>query len=245
MIDLPPFHTFSLSLPDDIFNQLLDATHLEYLDSSRRSAVLVDVSDQGVPLVRTTTAYKQPAQHFRPIHKHIREQIVATVGPLKFNNALCEVYDDNYRSMGYHSDQAQDLAGNSFIAIFSCYDQPTNLRLLQIKDKRTYITYSIPLPDQSVVLFSLDTNRYFMHKIILPRCNQSNHWLGLTFRLSKTMVNYDNGKAFFTNGNELTLATEAERHLLYQYRHAENNKIDYTYPPITFTLSASDLLPPI
>ena len=40
-------------------------------------------------------------------------------------------------TMKYHSDQALDLADNSYICIFSCYDNPINLRTLRIKNKLT------------------------------------------------------------------------------------------------------------
>ena len=159
-----------------------------------------------------------------------------------------EIYDNSYTKMKYHSDQSLDLADNSYIALFSCYAQPqnTNLRTLKIQHKTTNQEFEIALQHNSVILFPLSVNSNFLHKIILPTIpkNSDNKWLGLTFRQSKTYIQFKNNLAHFSNGDVLTLADEHQSKAFYMLRGEENNSIHFTYPDIKYTLSPSDLLPP-
>ena len=50
---------------------------------------------------------------------------------------MIEIYDSKYCKMGFHTDQSLDLQENSYIGIFSCYNDPTtkDLRKLKVKNK--------------------------------------------------------------------------------------------------------------
>jgi hypothetical protein len=169
---------------------------------------------------------------------------------LELNNALVERYTHAYATMGMHSDQAQDLEEGSYIALFSCYRHPeraTAPRLLVVESKEPGGgTFQIPLAHNSVVVFSLDTNRRFKHKIVLEDATRApeNDWLGVTLRTSRTFVRFRDAQAYLEDGTPLTLADDAQRQELYQLRGRENREPGFVYPPMSYTLSASDLLPP-
>ena len=132
------FHKYQLDLIDNLFNELSKTTNFENITNGRDGAVLVN-NNNIIPLVRTTTKYNNPAQLFSQIHYDIIDKIkkITTINNLEFNNALIEIYNNDYKSMGEHSDQALDLADNSYICLFSCYNNPLakNIRTLKIKNK--------------------------------------------------------------------------------------------------------------
>lgn len=229
------FTKFNLKNPHN-FERLSDV-HFEDIVVGRKGAILVDDLN---PIVRTTTFYHNPAQKFLPVHYDLIEQI-KQVSDVKFNNALIEIYDDNYRQMGYHSDNALDLAEDSYIGIFSCYDKdPKYPRKLRIKEKSTNKISEIVLDHNSVVLFSVAINSKFLHKIILERPS-GDRWLGITFRLSKTYLKFVNGIPYL-NDKIFRLATDNERKQFYQLRSVENKSCDFKYPELEYTISDSDLL---
>ncbi|WP_233571028.1 alpha-ketoglutarate-dependent dioxygenase AlkB [Nocardiopsis sp. Huas11] len=205
---------------------------------------------EGVPLVRTTSRYGDPAQRFRPVHERLARRIQERASiPVGFNNALIEHYTNAYRTMGGHSDQALDLADESFIAVFSCYQHP------EASPKRKLIfapkgsddeRFEIPLDHNSVVAFSVDSNRRLKHRIVLdtPAPAVDNPWLGVTFRTSKTFVRYRDGHAYLPQGARLRLADDEQRTEFYRLRRRENNETDFTYPQLAYTISESDLMPP-
>jgi len=169
---------------------------------------------------------------------------------LAFNNALIENYTNDYAKMGFHSDQALDLEDNSHIALFSCYKDP-NLaglpRMLVIEPKDAPgETIAIPLPHLSVVIFSLGANMRYRHKITLDRSANppENQWLGITFRTSKTFVQFQNNQPILNNGAPLTLADETEAREFYTLRRRENKELDFSYHQINYTISASDMMVP-
>ena len=150
------------------FTNYANATLFEDITRGRQGAVLVDYKNDLFPLVRTTSIYNNPAQKFLPIHYQLIENIKQiTNQDLEFNNALIEIYDSTYRTMGYHSDQSLDLADNSFICVFSCYEKPinTDVRILNIQNKTTKEQSKIILEHNSFVLFSLSVNANYLHKI--------------------------------------------------------------------------------
>ena len=227
----------------DYFTELSTTTQFEPITKGRNGAVLVNVQDGVIPIVRTTTIYKNPAQKFLPIHHTIIQEISTITGlPLKFNNILSEIYGHTYHTMNYHSDQALDL--DSYICIFSCYSTPhtKTLRTLKLKEKATNKLSEIILDHNSCILFSMTDNTNFLHKIILDRPG-TDLWLGLTFRWSKTYIRFINGLPYF-NGTDslLRLATEEEKKQFYKLRGEENRSIEYTYPELDYTISESDLL---
>ena len=126
--------------------------------------------------------------------------------------------------MGFHSDQALDLADNSYIAIYSCYEKQdiyvnlSNLRKLVLKNKKTSELSEIMMEPNSVIIFSTEFNKQYLHKIILENntntntnTNNNNRWFGITFRLSKTFIQHINGMPVFHGTNNiLKIANDEE-----------------------------------
>lgn len=240
------FRSWLLPAVDNPFEALLGSVRFDDVTSGRRGTVLVRVSERGVPIVRTTTSYRLPAQRFRPIHERIAEEVRECARLAhSFDNALVEHYTRAYAKMKRHSDQAQDLVEGSSIAVYSCYRDPQRpSRRLVVRPKEAGAPFEIPLEHGSVVVFSLDTNRRSLHAI-LPRVDApDNDWFGITFRASKTFVRFVDGHPTLQGGVRLTLADEAQRRELLQMRRRENEEASFSYPSVSYTLSESDLLPP-
>ncbi|MFH9138244.1 alpha-ketoglutarate-dependent dioxygenase AlkB [Streptomyces sp. NPDC017524] len=256
---MPPGSRFSdeilvcaVPTEEDLFTELSASARLEDVGKGRRGAVLTRTDEaRGVPLVRTTTRYSSPAQRFRAVHerlaRHVQERAALPVG---FNNALIESYTNAYTKMGSHSDQALDLADDSFIAVFSCYPRPEagppRKLIFESKDSGDE-KFEIPLSHHSVVVFSVDANRRLRHRIVLenPSGLADNLWLGVTFRTSKTFVLHRDGQAHLPQGARLTSADEEQRGEFYRLRRRENRETDFVYPSLTYTVSESDLMPPV
>lgn len=244
----------SCALPteEDLFTELSASARLEDVGKGRRGAVLAKIDDAGgVPLVRTTTRYSSPTQRFRAVHERLAQQVQERAAlSVGFNNALIESYTNAYRTMGSHSDQALDLADGSFIAVFSCYQHPGAgpPRKLIFESKASGgEKFEIPLAHNSVVAFSVDSNRRLKHKIVLdtPVRTTDDQWLGVTFRTSKTLVRFRDGHAYLPQGARLLSADDEQRREFYRLRRRENNETDFAYPPLTYTISESDLMPPV
>ncbi|WP_369149189.1 alpha-ketoglutarate-dependent dioxygenase AlkB [Streptomyces sp. R44] len=243
--------SFALPTEEDLFAELSASACLEDVGKGRRGAVLTRIDETGgVPLVRTTTRYGSPTQRFRAAHERlaqrIQERAALSVG---FNNALIESYTNAYTKMGSHSDQALDLADDSFIAVFSCYEHPDAgpPRKLVFESKESGgERFEIPLAHNSVVAFSVDSNRRLRHRIVLdaPAQAADNQWLGLTLRTAKTILRFRDGHAYLPQGVRLTSADEEQSRELYRLRRRENNETDFVYPPLTYTVSESDLMRP-
>ncbi|MEE1786178.1 hypothetical protein PUR71_25235 [Streptomyces sp. SP17BM10] len=244
--------TVDLSIEEDLFAELSASTRWEDVGKGRRGAVLARVDGAGgVPLVRTTTRYDSPAQRFRDGHERLAQRVQECVGSsVGFNNALIECYTNAYRTMGGHSDQALDLDGESVIAVYSCYRDPGagSLRKLIFESKGSGgETFEIPLAHDSVVAFSVEANRRLRHRIVLDASGAvaDNQWLGVTFRTSKTLVQYRDGHAYLPEGERLALADDEQRSEFYGLRRRENQETDFVYPPLAYTISESDLMPPV
>lgn len=244
------FQKYNINYQTNLFDELSRQTQFEFIGHgrNRKGAVLVDCKNDLIPLVRTTTNYKNPAQLFSKLHNNIIENIkkITENNKLQFNNALIEIYDSRYYTMGEHSDQALDLAKNSCIAIFSCYNDPmtTNVRKLKIKEKEKDNYSEISLSHNSIVLFSLETNSNHLHKIVLDNINNNDtKWLGITFRLSKTFIKFVNEiPYFYPTDIELRLAKKNEAHEFYKLRSLENKLTHFEYPKSDYTVSISDLM---
>ncbi|MFC9729788.1 alpha-ketoglutarate-dependent dioxygenase AlkB [Streptomyces roseolus] len=243
----------TLRVDGNLFAELSASARFEDLGKGRRGATLTRVDEAGgVPLVRTTTRYAGPAQRFRALHERLAQRVQACAGiPVGFDNALIESYTDAYRKMGSHSDQALDLAEESSIAVFSCYRTPeaSPPRKLVFESKEDGgETYEIALTHNSVVAFSVASNRRFRHRIVLdapPAAGAGDHvWLGVTFRTSKTILRFRDGHPYLPHGARLTTADEEQRREFFGLRRRENEETDFTYPALTYTVSESDLLPP-
>lgn len=251
--------SYSFPTEENLFAELSASALLEDVGKGRRGAVLSRIDEaRGVPLVRTTTRYNSPTQRFRAVHERLARRIQERAAlPVELNNALIESYTNAYTTMGSHSDQALDLANGSYIAVFSCYQHPEagQPRKLIFESKGSGgakkgsggAKFEIPLAHNSVVVFSVDSNRRLKHKIILdaPGRTVDNQWLGVTFRTSKTFVRFRDGNAYLPQDVRLTSGDDEQRHEFYQLRRRENNETDFIYPPLTYTISESDLMPPV
>ncbi|MEV7597996.1 hypothetical protein AB0O91_11515 [Kitasatospora sp. NPDC089797] len=248
----PEFLSLTVPFEQNLFTGLSAATSWEDVGKGRQGAVLARVGeDGGVPLVRTTTRYGNPTQRFRPVHEQLAQRIQEHAGlPTGFNNALVETYTNAYRTMGGHSDQALDLAEDSSIAVFSCYRHPAagpSRKLIVEAKGPGRDTFEIPLAHHGVVVFSVDANRRHRHRIILdgPAEAADNQWLGVTFRTSKTLIRFHDGHARLPLGARLRRADDEQSREFYRLRRRENDETDFSYPELTYTISGSDLLPPV
>ncbi|MER7762291.1 hypothetical protein [Streptomyces sp. NPDC097619] len=103
----------------------------------------------------------------------------------------------------------------------------------------------IPLAHGSVVAFSVAANRRLRHRIVLTAPGRPDEeWLGVTLRTSKTHLRFRDGRPHLPEGVPLTLADEDRSVESYRLRRRENTERDFVHPPVTHTLSPSDLLPP-
>ncbi|WP_163410287.1 hypothetical protein [Flavobacterium ajazii] len=257
------FYKISLSFENNLFDKLSHSVNFENITKGRIGNHLVYLKNETVPIVRTTTIYNIPAHNFSSIHHQIIESLNTEIQNssldylsfLDFNNALIEVYDSNYATMKYHSDQAMDLEADSYIGLFTCYEKPNeltekNIRKLKIKDKFTDEEFDIPLTHNSIVLFSLFTNTKYLHKIVLEsipgqkKSGEDNKWMGITFRKSKTFIQFKNNMPYFPDGELLTLADEDEKKEFFKLRSEENNNMNFEYPKLKYTLSVGDTIIP-
>ena len=244
--------TYALQPEGTQFEQLIASVRFEDVGKGRRGTVLTRIDETvGIPIVRNTTQYSAPAQRFWAVHEQLALQIQESASlPVGFNNALIETYTNAYATMGAHSDQALDLADESFIAVFSCYEHPAlaepSRKLVVESQESGSEPWEIPLTQGSVVVFSVAANRRLKHKIVLEKTfgTPENRWLGITFRTSKTLIQFRGGSAYFSDGESLTLADDEQRREFYKLRRRENDELDFAYPRITYTISASDLMPP-
>jgi len=216
-----------------------------------------DVDDdlrEFVPIMRSTTSYNSAPKRFASIHRQlvgaIRERLSGSLGDVRFNNLMVETYDCRYRKMGWHTDQSLDLQDGSFIALFSCYNNPETkcLRTLNIRDKISGDEKAITLAHNSLVVFDTRLNSRHVHQIILAPevpCDTEDDtntlWTGVTLRLSKTFL--ENGTPRALDGTVFHLATAQERGQLLVYKGLENKTADFVYPAgIDYTLDPGDFM---
>lgn len=245
------FRRYTVSDAEGLFETLSAAVRFEDVTKGRQGAVLVAPDEKrGTPIVRTTTKYDVAAQRFGDAYVRLADRIRTCASlSVRFNNALVERYTNDYFKMGFHSDQALDLEDGSFVAIFSCYENPAvaALRTLVVEPMEPGGgTFEIPLTHNSVIVFSLETNRRHRHKIVLDRSTNppSNRWLGVTLRTSRTFVRFGDKGPSFEDGTRITLADDDEAREFYRLRGRENREPDFVYPRITYTISKSDLIAP-
>jgi hypothetical protein len=148
-----------------------------------------------------------------------------------------------------HQDQSQDLSNKSIICLYSCYNDQntTNVRTLRVQNTTTKEVQDVPLAHLSLTMFSTDFNNEHTHQIILEtdKLCSNTLWLGITFRLSKTWLEMtDAGVVLSASKKLLRIANKDEKRLLYLQK-AKQNKQGTPYPDFDFTLSFSDVVPPI
>ncbi len=245
------FRSYTLVNESNPFDELFASVCFEELGKGRKGVVLVKPDDERcIPLVRTTSKYRNPSQLFRPVHETLAQQIQQMASIEQgFNNALIETYTNVYTTMGSHSDQALDLAENSYIALFSCYQHPENAERKLIVESKEIDSekLAIPLKHNTVIVFSVEANRRFKHKIVLEGSTKTpdNQWLGVTFRTSKTFVSFREDIPYLPDNVQLTLANDEQTQEFYRLRGKENKRVDFTYPPVAYTISKSDLCEPV
>ena len=247
------FERYSIDHDENLFPLLYQSVKWEDFSKGRQIAVLHRAENGSVPLVRTTTVYESPSQPFQPIHQSVINQIreVSGIQNLLLNNAMLEVYDERYKTMKFHTDQALDLDPDSYICLFSCYEQgaDSHPRVLTVKNKDSEEEFEVPLLHHSVVIFSTVTNQKHLHKVEgrdLPK-NHKSRWMGFTLRLAKTSVKFIDGIPTLISGpvqqGELTLATEEERRAFFGFKGSENKSSEFEWPDIRYTISPSDRMP--
>lgn len=238
-------------LSDDIFYLLKDSCLFEKTGKGRLGGNLLAIDRNGLhPIVRTTTKYKNPNQPFKKIHYDLIEKIkFITNKDINFNNAMIELYDSSYKDMQFHTDQSLDLVNDSYICIFSCYAYSKNKlssdRYLKIENKLDKSINDICLEHNSIILFDTLINKKHLHKIYLQQSNINNQWLGITFRLSKTLIKFVNEIPYFSHNDVLLrLATEGEEIQMRHLKHSENSypNFTYSYDSIDYTISFSDCI---
>lgn len=244
------FTKYHIDKPN-LFDELSQCIKYEPVAKGKMVANIADCEDDLVPLVRTTTKYNLPTQKFQSIHYDIIDDIktVSLKSGLNFNSGLVEIYNGEFRTMSYHSEQSQDIDPSTFICIFSCYSNPKSYdkRELKIMNKETNKKMTIELDHNSIVLFSYQTNQTHLHKIVLEEfTNIQNQWLGITFKMSKTKLEFINDLAYFYQTDTiLRLANIDETKEYYKSRGDENKLANYSYPQLDYTISPGDLLAPI
>ncbi len=236
----------------NLFQELSTSIKFEDIIPGRKGTNIVNIKEDGsIPIVRTTAVYNNQSQPMLPIHHDIIEKIrkVSNIENLELNNALVEIYDNQYRSMRFHTDQSLDLKDDSYICIFSCYkngDDNKNQRKLFVKNKESGDLMTISLPHNSVLIFSTKTNQEHLHKIVLdtyPDTENSNEWLGITFRCSKRFIKFvDNIPYLYPENCVLRLADEDERKAFAKEKGNENKVIGHVFSHFDYTVSPGDLI---
>ena len=252
IIDMDHIKIIQLNNYGNLFNDLYYSVSFENVMNGRQGAKLVDSINGYYSLVRTATEYTRPSQLFPCLYRDLMDDIITTIkqqtdiSNIRFNNALVEVYDTNYKNMQYHSGPSVDLQ-NSYICIFSCYPKNNKIeRQLLIRNKQDQDDIQvIKLENNSCILFSTEFNKLYQHKIIYPSNSKSNtdKWLGITFRLSKTFVYYSNDIPYLKSGKLLRSANDIDKAEFIKHKSNEYYNVGYTYPDIDYTLSIGDLLP--
>jgi hypothetical protein len=245
------FSQHMIDLGPKTFEVLAQPEHLTQAARGRRGGLLVHVENEEVPLLRSSSAFDSPCL-FSECHYQLMQRIREVEAAALFNNAMIEMYDANYTTMGFHTDCGLDLAPGTFIALFSCYNDPDavdNYRTLHIRNKTTNEETKLTLHHNSVVLWSVEANKQHVHSIILEAAAPSKKvaWLGLTLRCSKTFVRFDEDRVprLIASNKVLHLASVQEKHALFRQKGAENRLVEFDYNDgIDFTVSPGDLVCP-
>lgn len=255
------FRVFALETPTNPFPHLVPTVAFEEIAPGRQAALLVHPDpDIGTPIVRSTTRLKAPSQFFQPLHHQLANDIrAATSLSMPLNNSLVELYNNQFGETAFHSHQAQDLAKGSHIALFSCYENHDIIsRKLVVESKIPGEGgFEIPLAQNSVIVWSLETNARFRHKIVLDKSQGTppdNIWMGFTFRTSSTFVQYRQDdvdtrtRAYFSESGTPLVLLEGDLAIspIYKLRKMENAATEFAYPAfLSSTISRGDLKPPI
>lgn len=227
------------------FNNLHDEIEFEQINSSRKVSNLAKFSDfNDIPIVRTTSEYKNPIKKFSKSCDTLVKDLQKINSEFKFNNILAEIYNDKYCSMKWHSDQSLDLDPSSHIAIVSFVSNSNRTcnRFLEIQTKSGKFIESVSLDPGTAIIFSVDTNTKYNHRIVLYT-KSNNNWMGLCFRMSITYIKFINEIPYFVNTmKQLLLATTEQKHNIYELKSKENRLINFTYPIIEYSINPGDFI---
>ena len=202
-----------------MFEEILKSVELEDLGPGRKGAVLCrDHRFQRV-FMRSTAKFQKPAQSFTPLH-------YALSYGLNANYAIVEVYEASYRRMRFHTDAALDLVPCSDIGIYTCYEDPTDIRQLILRKKNTKQVECFNLNHHQLFILNYMTNAMCAHKVT---GNKASKCIVITFYQSK-------------NYKAMRLATKEETQQFYDYKFLENTQNGFVYPPLDYTLSPGDMV---
>lgn len=240
------FIKYKFDYTTNMFSEFINSIgdNFETITNGRLGTNIVKLENDNVPIVRTTTPYLKPALQFNKLFDELVDNIkrISNIDNLNFNNGLVELYNSKYKKMKFHTDQSLDLVDESFICICSFYNNDeTTFRKLVIQNKETNEVNEIILEPNTFIMFSTETNKKFVHKIILD-----SEWLGITLRLSKTFIKFiDDTPYFCSNNTILRLANDIDKINFMKLKGNENQTINFDNQYIDFTISQSDLLKPI
>ncbi len=204
----------------------------ENIAKGRKGAILVGPKNDDIPIVRSTTIYKLKPAIFNENHKYLIREI-KKIKNVEFNNAMLEYYSNTYKTMGYHSDQELDLADDSYICIFTSMGN----RILKIKSKETSEESEIHMKPNTLIIFDLNFNRKYWHKIELSKFKDD--WIGITLRKSKTYIRYIDEIPYFVETGEIVeVANEAQKKEYYELRSLENKLTNFKWPTITYNIGS-------
>jgi hypothetical protein len=179
------------------------------------------------------------------VHYDLIRDIASATPMGHVNNGMVEVYAPEYTRMRFHTDQALDLAPDSSIAIFSCYEDPMEPfpRVLEVRHKISGATERLAMRHNSVIVFSTATNAEHVHRIVGGERSPTSRWLGITLRRSKTFVTFqDGGVPYLAPGIPLRLASAEEARRLFYCKGHENRHVAYEYPSIEYALCLQTLV---
>jgi hypothetical protein len=71
-----------------------------------------------------------------------------------------------------------------------------------------------------------------------------NKWLGITFRTSKTYIQFHNNLPHFSNGRILELANKEQETEFFKLRGQENRALNFVYPELNYTINVADTMVP-
>ena len=159
---------FTLTEADDLFAQLVDPHQIAWRQESIR------LFGKTVPTPRLSawygeegTAYTysgltmQPLP-FTPILLSVKQKIEAIAFPDQFNSVLLNLYRTGADSMGWHSDDEQELGSNPVIASVNL---GATRRFLLRHTQQKHLKHEILLQHGSLLLMQGTTQHYWQHAI--------------------------------------------------------------------------------
>jgi hypothetical protein len=98
-----------LNFEKNLFQELYTNNFDINCKDDKQNERLINLSNENIPIVRTTTIYKNKPKLFTKLEYTIIQQIKKKCQieiDSEFNNAMIEVYTSNYSKMKFHSDQS-------------------------------------------------------------------------------------------------------------------------------------------